>query len=401
MNENDKSINNENKNNEFMKEINKDFQKISNIINNIKEKEPNDKLTIIDNIFKNINKLFLNFINEQNSLIQKIYEPLLKYNERQLRNHIKNEFMLQLQKEILENKIKGLLIREEHYELLKKITNAHFENGEFIFNDRKDNEILILKAENSNLKKAVLEYEVQLENKNKKEKELKEQLDFINKLHEEKIKELNKKIEKKLNSPKLNSTISNNESYYSNLLIPSFTLNKKKKMETNSLNVSKSNNFSYMTKSLLGSLGILSDFKTPIKVSSPPYSSRIYSSKNSSPNKHKRYKSDFYLRKNKRKEYNENSFKNNYTSKNSKINFSVNQSKCNSTNIKYSTCITKRNNAKKIFRSKLSQENKKDLNIISLDNRSMNNFIIYKNTKINPGNILTSRNSNFNSNSKN
>ena len=66
MNENDKSINNENKNNEFMKEINKDFQKISNIINNIKEKEPNDKLTIIDNIFKNINKLFLNFINEQN-----------------------------------------------------------------------------------------------------------------------------------------------------------------------------------------------------------------------------------------------------------------------------------------------------------------------------------------------
>ena len=128
--------------------------------------------------------------------------------------------MLQLQKEILENKIKGLLIREEHYELLKKITNAHFENGEFIFNDRKDNEILILKAENSNLKKAVLEYEVQLENKNKKEKELKEQLDFINKLHEEKIKELNKKIEKKLYSPKLNSTISNNESYYSNLLIP-------------------------------------------------------------------------------------------------------------------------------------------------------------------------------------
>ena len=401
MNENDKSINNENKNNEFMKEINKDFQKISNIINNIKEKEPNDKLTIIDNIFKNINKLFLNFINEQNSLIQKIYEPLLKYNERQLRNQIKNEFMLQLQKEILENKIKGLLIREEHYELLKKITNAHFENGEFIFNDRKDNEILILKAENSNLKKAVLEYEVQLENKNKKEKELKEQLDFINKLHEEKIKELNKKIEKKLSSPKLNSTISNNESYYSNLLIPSFTLNKKKKMETNSLNVSKSNNFSYMTKSLLGSLGILSDFKTPIKVASPPYSSRIYSSKNSSPNKHKRYKSDFYLRKNKRKEYNENSFKNNYTSKNSKINFSVNQSKCNSTNIKYSTCITKRNSAKKIFRSKLSQENKKDLNIISLDNRSMNNFIIYKNTKINPGNILTSRNSNFNSNSKN
>ena len=180
MNENDKSINNENKNNEFMKEINKDFQKISNIINNIKEKEPNDKLAIIDNIFKNINKLFLNFINEQNSLIQKIYEPLLKYNERQLRNHIKNEFMLQLQKEILENKIKGLLIREEHYELLKKITNAHFENGEFIFNDRKDNEILILKAENSNLKKAVLEYEVQLENKNKKEKELK---DLNNMIH--------------------------------------------------------------------------------------------------------------------------------------------------------------------------------------------------------------------------
>jgi hypothetical protein len=397
MTENEK----ENCNLNFIKEINEDFLKISQVLHCEFEKISNNKISVIDNILSNINSVLINFIHNQSSNYIYNYESLLQKTEMQLRNHIRNENMLRLQRDTLENKIKVLLIRDEEYENLKKVTNVIVENGKFIINDRKENEILILKSENSNLKKAIIKYEIELENKNKKEKELKEQLDFINKLHEEKIKELNKKIEKKLNSPKLNSTISNNESYYSNLLIPSFTLNKKKKMETNSLNVSKSNNFSYMKKSLLGSLGILSDFKTPIKVSSPPYSSRIYSSKNSSQNKHKRYKSDFYLRKKKRKEYNENSFKNNYTSKNSKINFSVNQSKCNSTNIKYSTCITKRNNAKKIFRSKLSQENKKDLNIISLDNRSMNNFIIYKNTKINSGNILTSRNSYFNSNSKN
>ena len=76
--------------------------------------------------------------------------------EMQLRSHIRNENMLRLQKDTLENKIKALLIRDEEYENLKKLTNVIVENGKFIMNDRKENEILILKSENSNLKKQLI-----------------------------------------------------------------------------------------------------------------------------------------------------------------------------------------------------------------------------------------------------
>ena len=157
----------------------------------------------------------------------------------QLRNHIKNEYLLNLQKEILENKVKGLLIREEHYEKLKQITSAHFENGNFIFNDRKDNEILILKAENSNLKKAILKYEKEIEIRKNKEKELKNEMETSKNYYKEKIKEIKKSNNKiKINTSNINTNTSMNfnynyinESNHSNILIPSFSIKKNNKLE--------------------------------------------------------------------------------------------------------------------------------------------------------------------------
>ena len=74
----------------------------------------------------------------------------------QLKNHIRKENMLRLQRDTLENKVKVLLIRDEEYENLKKLTNIIVEIGKFIMNDRKENEVLILKSENSNLKKQLI-----------------------------------------------------------------------------------------------------------------------------------------------------------------------------------------------------------------------------------------------------
>ena len=402
-----------NLNNDLMEKLNEDLKKIVKLIN-LSDKNSNEKLSMINNILKNIKINYINYINEQNLLAQKIYEPLIQKTENQLRNHIRNEYMLNFQKEILENKVKGLLIKEEYYEKLKQITSAHFENGEFVFNDRKDSEILILKAENSNLKKVVLKYEKEIEIRKKKEKELKNEIETTKKFYEEKISEINNKNNNnekfKMNSQSTNNNTNTsinfnynniNESNHSSVFFPSFSLNKKQKLEqsnntnNNSINnFSNTNNFSFIKKHLINNLGIFSDFKTPIKVSTPPYSSRIYSPKNSFQNSHKRYKSEIYINKNKKKDIIENSLKNLFSSNkgnNKNNNYNQNQIKSNYTNIKNSCCVTKRNVNKKVFTSKLTQD-KKNLNLYSLDTRRMNNFLIYKNSKISASNLLTSRN---------
>ena len=180
----------------FVKEMNEDFKKISQVLHNSFDKISINKISVIDNILTNINTSLLNFIKNQINF----YEPLLQKTEMQLRYHIKNEYMFRLQKDALENKMKALLIRDEEYERLKKITNVIVENGQFIINDRKENEIIILKAENSNLKKAIINYEKELENKNKIEKELKNEIIIIKQKYENKIKELknNSKKSKKI-----------------------------------------------------------------------------------------------------------------------------------------------------------------------------------------------------------
>ena len=189
----------------FVKEMNEDFKKISQVLHNSFDKISINKISVIDNILTNINTSLLNFIKNQINF----YEPLLQKTEMQLRYHIKNEYMFRLQKDALENKMKALLIRDEEYERLKKITNVIVENGQFIINDRKENEIIILKAENSNLKKAIINYEKELENKNKIKKELKNEIIIIKQKYENKIKELKNNSKKKQKNS--NSSININD----------------------------------------------------------------------------------------------------------------------------------------------------------------------------------------------
>ena len=98
--------------------------------------------------------------NSIQSILSKINNNNLR-NELQLENYIiklesdirylmKREFQSKIQKDALEMKIRAYMGVEEEYELLKE--KVRYEAGKFLNNDRKDNEIIILRQENSLLK---------------------------------------------------------------------------------------------------------------------------------------------------------------------------------------------------------------------------------------------------------
>jgi len=361
----------------FVKEMNEDFKKISQVLHNSFDKISINKISVIDNILTNINTSLLNFIKNQINF----YEPLLQKTEMQLRYHIKNEYMFRLQKDALENKMKALLIRDEEYERLKKITNVIVENGQFIINDRKENEIIILKAENSNLKKAIINYEKELENKNKIEKELKNEIIIIKQKYENKIKELKNNSKKKQKNSNSSININDISSNINN------SSNKKKKLDnTNSLNLSNTNNC------INNNPIIIENIRNPIKISTTSYTNRIQNNNKENileiqsnfKNKHRRYKSEFYITK--AKDLYENSFRNLLSPIKKIIEpSSTTNSKNKVSNLKYSTTIKNRNISKKISSSKLkSLKNQNKMKNLFVNTKSMiNNFITYRNSNIN------------------
>jgi hypothetical protein len=116
---------------------------------------------------------------------------------------------------------------EEDYEELKE--KVKYEGGKFLDNDRKDNEIMILRNENSKIKKDVMKLESQTTNYEKEKNEYK---DLIKKLQNN-IENLNKKIIEleKINKEKINSSIN-------------LKLNKKENKEHTINKKLKRNNFS-------------------------------------------------------------------------------------------------------------------------------------------------------------
>ena len=140
-------------------------------------------------------------------------EYTLKKLEQKERNLIKLVFKYKLQKDAMKNKIEDLLDIEDEYEELKE--KLKYEDGRFLENDRKDNEILILRQENTNLKKFISDNE---KNYKKLEDELFEKEKLIVAL-ETKIEKLNKTIEDKQREINMYSTINyenniNNSNYH-------------------------------------------------------------------------------------------------------------------------------------------------------------------------------------------
>jgi len=114
---------------------------------------------------------------------KKGYENIIRKLEEKERYLTKIQFQDKLQKEAMENKINEYMDMEDEFEEMK--TKLKYEDGRFLNNDRKDNEIIIIRSENSKLKNTVDELENEI---NKLKNTISEQT--------KKIDSLNKEIEK-------------------------------------------------------------------------------------------------------------------------------------------------------------------------------------------------------------
>ena len=164
-------------------------------IKNIAEKKPsiiNQKSLAkeIEQYLKEINLLFDKVIIDKKNNNIDYYESILRRDENTIRKLYGDLLHEKLLKEVLEEKIIILLQFQKEYELVKKKTGVIVCEGKVICNERKDNEIVILRTENSTLKQVISD----------KEKEI----NFLN----EKINLLNREISKlKKNKTNININI--------------------------------------------------------------------------------------------------------------------------------------------------------------------------------------------------
>ena len=128
-------------------------------------------------------------INISNDL-KALYENNIQYMENKERKLMKKIFQDRLKIDAMENKISEYIDMEYEFEEMK--AKFKYEDGRFLKNDRKDNEIIIIRNENSKLKKIISKLEQQIK-KNNEILLAKDRL--INNLKDE-IKKLKKKQKK-------------------------------------------------------------------------------------------------------------------------------------------------------------------------------------------------------------
>jgi hypothetical protein len=173
-----------------------------------------------------------------NDDIVKQLESHSKKLESDIKYYIKKVFTYQIQKDSLENKVKAYMEIEEEYEELKE--KVKYENGKFLNNDRKDNEIIILRRENSNLKKEINK----LEEKSKNFENKYNNAEDVIKGLKLKVAQLNKKIEEmkgEIDSIKIRNKTINESNIEGSLNLNNLNINKNivehynKTMEKNSM----------------------------------------------------------------------------------------------------------------------------------------------------------------------
>ena len=159
----------------------------------------------IDKKFYLESKIIPNIKIDDNIISQ--YENIIRNLESRQRNLTKINFQQKLQIDAMENKIEEYMEMEDEFEEMK--AKLKYEDGRFLNNDRKDNEIIIIRGENSILKNEINK----LEEKNKiLENKIMEKDKIINDLNNQLEKLKNKIYEKKslTNSPpRININISN------------------------------------------------------------------------------------------------------------------------------------------------------------------------------------------------
>ena len=140
----------------------------------------------IDSYCSQINSI-INLLSEEKNDILVQYEYALKKNEQKIRFLYSEIFSLKVKNTFLENNIDILLKKEKELRLVKEKTGVVVENGTIVYNDRKENEIFILRKENSTLKNVIIKNEKDLN-------EIKEKYKNDKEYYENQIIKLNHKI---------------------------------------------------------------------------------------------------------------------------------------------------------------------------------------------------------------
>ena len=144
-------------------------------------------------------------------------ESLLRHLEKENRNLYQQVFELKFQLEIYQSSIEEYVHMEEEFEEMKQ--KYKYEGGKFLDNDRKDNEILILRAENTNLKQLIKSFETTSEEYKLKQKES----DVLIDKYKKEISALKSKLQGAENELNLFSNISiniNNHNELSSIASP-------------------------------------------------------------------------------------------------------------------------------------------------------------------------------------
>ena len=165
------------------------------------------------------------------------YESSLQKSENKIRTLYSDIFNLNVKKSYLENNMEILLRKEQEYRLVKEKTGVVIENGTIVYNDRKENEIFILRTENSTLKNVITKKEKELDElkekyENEKENNEKLMIKINNKFNKikYKLKIRNPSIKGKSNSTiNINSNIIKRANLKLNYTINNSIMNKVKK----------------------------------------------------------------------------------------------------------------------------------------------------------------------------
>ena len=160
--------------------------------------------------------------------------------ESDIRYFIQREFQIKIRKDALEMKLKAYMGLEEEYESLKE--KVRYEGGKFLNNDRKDNEIIILRQENSLLKNDI----VKLEQKNKELNEMINKNQVIIKALKYKINQLEKSINE-LKATKSNNNVHN---IHNNSSINLNIINNNNGIKNNVNNTNNKNNINNMNNKI-------------------------------------------------------------------------------------------------------------------------------------------------------
>ena len=138
--------------------------------------------------------------------------------ESDIRHFLKREFQFNIIKNSLESKLSAYTNLEEEYQELKE--KVHFSGGKFLENDRKDNEIMILKKENSSIKKEIVKCEKKcddLEDQIEKDQDIIDELKIKNNKLNNLVSELKKQCFQNIrNNSSINLNIINNNNINQN-----------------------------------------------------------------------------------------------------------------------------------------------------------------------------------------